>query len=81
MPNNPYQIATLAPGSTDALAAIATAIGNLPPSGGCVDARQLSGTLTGAATVVVNLPVTLLLGPVQIQVSAGIAFLLQGTRS
>jgi hypothetical protein len=73
---NPYQ--TIAPGPTDALAAIATAIGNLPLSGGCVDARQLTGNFTGAATVNIDRPVTLLLGPMQIQVSANPGFLIQG---
>jgi hypothetical protein len=73
---NSYQV--VPPGATDALAAIATAISNLPPSGGCVDARQLSGSLPGAVTVVVNKPVTLLLGPVQIQATANPAFQVQG---
>ena len=63
------------------LAAIAAAILNLPLSGGCVDARQLSGSFTGAATVTIDRPVTLLLGPMQIQVSANPGFLIQGNNN
>jgi hypothetical protein len=43
-----------------------------------VDARQLSGNLTGAATLVITMPVTLLLGPAQITVTANPAFKIQG---
>jgi hypothetical protein len=73
----PCQAAHLQPG-TDALAKIASAIKALPLTGGCVDARGLTGTQHGAATVVVDRPVTLLLGAAQIQVTANPAFLLQG---
>lgn len=43
-----------------------------------MDARQLSGLLTGVNTVNINLPVTLLLGPAQISVTATPAFMIQG---
>jgi hypothetical protein len=66
------------PSSNDALAKIASAIQLLPQSGGCVDARGLTGIQQGATTVVVDRPVTLLLGAVQIQVTASIAFKVQG---
>jgi hypothetical protein len=73
----PCQAAHLQPGA-DALAKIASAIKALPLTGGCVDARGLTGTQNGAATVVVDRPVTLILGAVQIQVTANPAFLVQG---
>jgi Periplasmic copper-binding protein (NosD) len=73
----PCQAAHLQSG-TDALAKIANAIKALPLTGGCVDARGLTGTQHGAATVVVDRPVTLLLGAVQLQVTANPAFLVQG---
>jgi len=73
----PCQVVGLQTGS-DALAMIQNAIKALPLTGGCVDARELTGTQTGNATVVVDGSVTLLLGALQIQLSASIAFLLQG---
>jgi len=76
MATNPCQ--AVASGS-DVLAQIASAIAALPSTGGCVDARGLKGTLTGATTVVVQKPVTLLLGAVQIQSSANPTFLIQAT--
>jgi hypothetical protein len=64
-------LAHLFPGA-DALAKIANAIAALPAIGGCVDARGLTGTQqqTVATTVIVDCPVTLLLGAVHIKAIA-----------
>jgi len=75
MSGTSYITLTLAPGQ-DMLAAIASAISHLPAQGGCIDARGISGQQVQSqpATVVVNKPVTLLLGPVHIQAIANPVF-------
>jgi hypothetical protein len=72
----PCESAHLYPGG-DALAKIANLIKALPLTGGCVDAHGLTGIQHGATTVVVDRPVMLLLGAVQIQVIASPAFVVQ----
>jgi hypothetical protein len=72
----PCEAAHLHPGG-DAVAKIANAIKALPLTGGCVDAHGLTGIQHGATTVVVDSPVMLLLGPVQIRVTASPAFVVQ----
>jgi len=75
MSGSSYITLTLAPGA-DFLAAIGTAISSLPPSGGCIDARGISGLQVQAHpnTITVSKPVTLLLGPVHIQAIASPTF-------
>lgn len=76
MATSPCQAVTPGP---DVLAQIASAIAALPSTGGCADARGLTGVQTGKTTVVVQKPVTLLLGAVQIQTKANPTFLIQAT--
>ena len=72
----PCVVAHILPGA-DALAKIANAILALPSTGGCVDARGLTGTQqqTAAATVTVDRPVTLLLGAIHIKAIASPTFM------
>ncbi len=60
--------------SGDFGAQINAAIAALPVTGGTIDARGIVGSQTIASTVTVDRPVTLLLGPVTVTVSASTAF-------